>query len=72
MVVVKNWHFFHLFILGKIWQKKVFHDNLNFSTFSTSCIYSLERCFFAPFPSLSLLFFCRNREPVHRLILSKI
>ena len=27
MVLVKNWHFFHVFILGKIGQENVFHDS---------------------------------------------
>ena len=26
MVLVKNWEFFHIFILGKIGQKNVFYD----------------------------------------------
>ena len=26
MVLVKNWQFFHLFILGEIGRENVFHD----------------------------------------------
>ena len=26
MVLVKNWQFFHLYILGSIGEKNVFHD----------------------------------------------
>ena len=28
MVLIKNWQFFHVFILGKKGQENVFHDNL--------------------------------------------
>ena len=29
MIFVKNWQFFHLFILGKIGQENVFYDILD-------------------------------------------
>ena len=28
MILVKNWQFFHLYILGNIGEKNVFHDIL--------------------------------------------
>ena len=32
MILVKNWQFFHLFILGNIGEENVFHDILEKKT----------------------------------------